>query len=265
MSHVFLSTINFLITEAFYPIGGWQQYDFGEGIVKINMYSLPGKDTADFELSTYLFQPFTYHVKGGKVLRLEESEKFKSDPKQNLGEPGTNEVQLSMITPSYLMDFDNNTSYLFHIDSNGTYYVYQQPLEDFSLDVCYKVLKSRQSADNVEIVSREPMTLQSNPDKMELKVLLGKDTCSLQYVALAWPVNSPLNSFLPNNVNGNVCRMITHIPGTSSNGNSTSFYALFVVEDVEDMELADSLFQMPQNAVYVDSMQEIMDRIFSLQ
>lgn len=242
-----------------------QNIDMGTGIVKVGMYSFAEEDTPLFD-SAHLFQSYTFFINKNKVLRKEDSLLKNSD--ETVSSQGISTMLTSeILMPTYYLDLKEKQSYLIYIDDADMYYVNRSPLESFTIDIFYRQLEklSHEQPEHKLDKGKESHSHKSS-GKSSIVVLPknSNDSVRLEYVTEKWPVISPLNIYLPSEMSGvNVTKATTMVDGTGKNGEKVKYQLTFKIEYVKDTHINKEIFELPTNAIYLDTKNEILQKYMS--
>jgi len=241
-----------------------QIVDLGKGIVKIGMYGFEEDKITVFDEAN-LVQYFTYFIDKDKILRKEDLSINSSRGLEKRVENVTSVSMSKIIMPTYLLNFADNQSYLIYIDSSDTYYVNQSPLANFTIDPFY--LQNGELKTNFYNDKKDDSAFSIEDPKISKSYTVtvlppnSLDSVHLEYVNLHWPICSPLNTYLPEGYNNsNVIKMTTKTTGIDSGGKQTKYTVVFKVEKIDNMKELGDILQIPDNAIYLDSKYEVINK-----
>lgn len=234
--------------------------DFGEGIIKIAHYFVPTKNVLEPDTAGKLFTNYTYYIKGAKVLKKEgSSSSFLGSDKKIITQDGhsfKSVLSARLITPEYLLDFQQDKAYTFYTRKDQPMISVSQ-IKDERSDIFFRFYLSVSKNNNC-ILEAIPNQEDSCTTSYGYG-LVGKDSAFFQFSPRHYPVQSPLSFFFPAGTSPFITLLWLPSPGTGKDGKTFIGYSVLAIKEVIDTQLPDSLFTIPAGVILKEnvSMQEM--------
>lgn len=234
-------------------------------MIRIILYNIPSLDSIGLKKKE-VFQTFTYYIKHGKVLRNDEIKSGLKNYEPTVSDNIVFNLNSAILQPTYLIDLDDETAYLIYKDSTDGNLVYKSLLQDFTLDPFYRGRDTdtkRKKSISSTISIDSPLGTPNTKNWIKTVARERADTVYLEYEKEAWPVESPLNAFLPQQIDKvNVSRAFFKVDGTGINQEHKKFHLMMEVDKVLGGPIDDQILEILSNAKYTETQNEVMERYY---
>jgi hypothetical protein len=223
---------------------------FGEGVITINQYVFPPQGLVPTDFSSLKKNKaayfFTYYVKGNKILRKDQQRDTATITKTTTAFEGinlTNTLQVDMVHPHYLIDWNKRLTYTF-FKSNGTSQISEKPLKDATMDLFYRIIDS-----NKTVITSLDTTVTTHILNHRcfkgLAITKSQDSIYFYYTPSSFKVHSPLNNYLPVSFPYEVLSVKASVNWTNKDGKPDMGTCIFQVAEIKEYQLPDSMFILP--------------------
>ncbi|SFD26173.1 hypothetical protein SAMN05518672_1011332 [Chitinophaga sp. CF118] len=248
-----MKTLVSLILSLFiFPSIQKSKLGFGEGVITIAQYTFPDVRLIPTDLSSLKASQssyfFTYYIKGCKILRKDLPSDTAEAVRENAISKGTvltNTLQLNMVHPNYLIDWEKRLTYTF-FKNNGIRQISEKLLRDENTEYFYRLIDSNKTT--IISLGKSKSTYIVNLPCIEgVALTKSKDTLRFYYTPTSFKVHSPLNSYLPAEFPYEVLCIKASVNWTGKDGKPGIGVILFQVSGYKEGKQPDSLFTLPAN------------------
>ncbi|MBO9731668.1 MAG: hypothetical protein J7623_23710 [Chitinophaga sp.] len=200
------------------------------------MYIVPDNSLSDFKVKGKLYEQFTYHIKGPRILQLARNV-APSDTMLN-----GQRLTIDRSTPNYLIDGASKLAYSWG-GKNNKDEVRFDSIQNMSPDWLYTTILTQPGQRVVKILSAEKPKQEAQEYYFGIAIY-ETDTINFKYAGKRLPVPSPLNFFIP----GLGYDIVTiSFPLNGKSGEKLSQRMLFNIPIDEDSDFPDTHFKIPSN------------------
>lgn len=165
-----------------------------EGMLRLRCYGVSLKDTFNYEKAQKIIDTGTYLIKGNKVLRKAYEMELKYQHASNDNSRVRVNVDMSLVSPQYLIDFEKKLYYVYDTDSAV---IHEKPIRELVSDILYlprirNMTQTKLLQIDTTVYVREQTLYTGTAIMIETK-----DTVVFKCSRKPLPLRSPLNDWIP--------------------------------------------------------------------